>query len=101
MKCPLLKLQHHHIHNQYSLKVLHLPKRPSNSASQHHVPLSTQKTTLFRSNLFKGPASRAKSLIKTLQTPIVPKNIRTSDTFRQAVHRLITPTLSVSGNIPS
>src|SRR5882757_577256 len=59
------------------------------------------KGTLVLSRLFRGPASRAKSLMNTLQTPIVPRNILTSDTFWHAGHLLITPTLSVSGNLPS
>src|SRR5271169_792005 len=59
------------------------------------------KGTLVLNKLLSGPANLAKSLIKTLHTPTVPKNILTSDTFWQAGHRVITPTRSVSGNLPS
>ena len=50
------------------------------------------------SKLFNGSAN---SLTKTLQMPIVPRNIRTSDTFLQADHLSMTPTQSTSGNLPS
>src|ERR1700721_3597947 len=55
----------------------------------------------FLSNWFKGPANLAKSLMNTLQTPTVPKNILTSLTVLQSGHLSITPTLSVDGILPS
>jgi len=58
------------------------------------------KGTLCLNKLFKGPANFAKSFIKTRQTPIVPRNIRTSETFLQADHRSMTPTLSTAGILP-
>src|ERR1700734_3979084 len=57
--------------------------------------------TSFRNNLFKGSANLAKSLIKILQTPTVPKNILMSVMFLHSGHLIITPTLSTSGFLPS
>src|SRR5271154_2338027 len=72
-----------------------------NSAIAVSCSVPQTNGTLSLNRLFKGLAILAKSLIKTLQTPTVPKNILTSVTFLQGGHLSMTPTLSVSGFLPS